>query len=187
MAKNTNEIKVNIGKATKAIEAEVEKHLRTFLEKVRTDADAEIRKGKAYASLEMLKSLRYQVTKEIGKIIGVVGTGANVPYAIYRHEGTKPHFPPIEPLQRWVLLKGLTSNREGTKGGVRLAAIRNTVIRGSGVKRRRAMDRWAESKGIALAIARKIARKGTTGLPFLRTALNLNRGFLMAEMAKMKV
>ncbi len=187
MAKGIDQIKLNLGKATKALEDEIDKKLRTFLEKVRTDADAEIRKGKAYATMEMLKNLRYTVTKEVGRMIGVVGVGANVPYAICRHEGTKPHFPPIEPLQKWVLLKGLTSNREGTKGGVRIKALRNTIKITGGPGRRKAMDRWAESRGIALAIARKIASKGTTGLPFLRTAFNLNKDFLMAEMAKIKI
>jgi len=175
MAKNTNEIRVNIGKATKAIELEVEKYLRQFLEKVRTDADANIRANKAHATGEMMKNLRYEVTREIGKIIGIVGVGSNVPYAIFRHEGTKPHFPPLELIEKWVIIKGLVK-----QGGKSTTAAK--------IHRSKNADAMMqEVRSIALAIARKIAAKGTTGLPFLRTALNLNRNYLMAQMAKVKI
>ncbi len=175
MSKEVDQIKINLEKAQKAIEAEVEKYLRLFLEKVRSDADANIRSNKAFATGEMMKNLRYEVTKEIGKIIGVVGVGANVPYAIFRHEDTKPHFPPLEPLEKWVIIKGLV--KQGGKSTTHAAIHRS----------KNADAIMSEVKSIALAIARKIAAKGTKGLPFLRTALNLNRNYLMNQMSKIKI
>ena len=175
MANNTNEIRANIETASEAVKAEIEKYLRKFLEKVRTDSVADIDRNKKYATGEMRKNIRYEVTREVGKIIGVVGVGGNVPYAIFAHEDTKPHFPPLEPIQKWVILKGLVK-----QGGKSTTAAK--------IHRSKNADAtMMEVKGIALAIARKIASKGTKGLPFLRTALNLNKDYLMAQMAQVKI
>ena len=61
-------------------------------------------------------------------VLGVVGSPLE--HAVYVELGTKPHFPPLEPLEDWVRVKfGLTDD--------------------------------AQVKGAALAIARKIAARGT--------------------------
>lgn len=174
MAKGIEEIKLNLGTAQKAVEDEIEKVVRRFMEKLRTDADSEIRKGRMIYTGETIKNLRYEVTRQAGKITGVMGVGANVKHAIFAHEPTKPHFPPIQPIQDWVIKKGLI--KQGGKATI-LKAIKGT---------KNADAKMKEARTIAFLIARKISRKGTKGLPFLRMALNLNREYLMAELAKIK-
>lgn len=138
--------------------------MRRILLKIHRDADRIIRDGKAIASAEMVKNLREQVYVEAGKIIGVVGVGANVPYGIFRHEGTRPHFPPIEPIKKWVIQKGLLRDSRGKPTTARRAT-------------REGDDRRAY--GIAYLIARKIFRRGTRGLPFLKLALQMNTDYII--------
>ena len=74
-------------------------------------------------------SLFSQETPIPGGVLGVVGSA--MPHIIFVELGTKPHFPPLQPLRDWVRMKfGVTEK---------------------------------ESYGIAFAIARKIAARGTTG------------------------
>lgn len=176
MSADLENIKVNLEKAEKAVEDEIEKVVRQWAEAVKTSADTTIRAGNAIATMQMLRNIRSNVTREVGKITGVVGVGSNVPYAIFRHENTKPHFPPIEPLTQWVIKKGLIKSKSGKS---RTAA--------SFKKGRNADSLTAEARGIAFLIARKIARQGTTGLPFLKIAMNLNRERLFASLAKIQV
>lgn len=82
---------------------------------------------------------------------GLVGT--TLAYAPAVELGTKPHFPPIEPLVDWARQK--------------LAL--------SGTEARRA----------AHAIARKIARKGTTGAFMFRDTFNENRAQVLDEFGRM--
>lgn len=173
--RQVDNIKVNIDKATKAMLAQVETALRSFLERMKADIDSDLRAKNVRASGELMKNIRSALLKETGKIIGVVGVGPNVPYGIYVHEGAKPHYPPVEPIQQWVILKGLV--KIGGKATTHAAIHR----------RKNADAIMSGVKSIAIAIVRKIGHKGTKAVPFLRTALNLNRNYLMAEMAKVKV
>lgn len=141
------------------VEAALERLLMQVTERIRRDAVLEIRNKKAVASGELMRNINAEVVREAGKIIGVVGVGGNVPYGIYRHEGTKPHFPPIEAIKKWVIIKGLVRD----KG-------RPVSVRGA----KKSVNLDAEAKSIAYLIARKISRKGTQGLPFLRIAFNQN-------------
>jgi hypothetical protein len=34
-----------------------------------------------------------------------VRVGANIKYAVFVHEGTRPHFPPAEPIKKWAYKK----------------------------------------------------------------------------------
>lgn len=69
--------------------------------------------------------------------LGVVGSP--LPHLVYVELGTRPHFPPIQPLQDWVRVKfGVPED---------------------------------QSYGIALAIARKIAQRGTLGVGMFHQAL----------------
>lgn len=64
--------------------------------------------------------LRDYVTAEYRPIQVVVKPGVN--YAIFVHEGTKPHFPPVTAVSKWALRRGInpwalavTMARKGTK------------------------------------------------------------------------
>lgn len=71
------------------------------------------------------------------------------PYASFVEWGAPPHFPPIAPIKKWVLLK---LRKKGSKG-----------------KSAKYTDSEAES--IAFLICRKIAEQGVEPFPFLRNAL----------------
>lgn len=74
-------------------------------------------------------------------VLGVVGT--SVAHAIPVEIGTRPHFPPVQPLEDWVMKK-------------------------LGVPER-------EAHGVAFAIARKIAQRGTLAVGMFHRAFNEKR------------
>ncbi len=79
-------------------------------------------------------------------VLGVVGTAQL--HVAYVELGTKPHFPPIEPLRDWVRVKfGLPDK---------------------------------DTYGPALAIARKIAARGTLGVGMFHRAFARNRAAVAA-------
>lgn len=165
----------NSEKLFDAVGNELERAMRLVCEKLVGDAKTIIRDNKAVARGEMMRNIGYEVTREAGKILGIVGAGANVPYSIFRHEGTKPHFPPIEAIQKWVVQKGLLKLKNKPTS---LRAMRKS-------KNANALE--SQSRSIAFLIARKIARKGTQGLPFLRMALNQNIDFIANTLSQVKL
>jgi len=151
----------------------LETFLRRVCEKIIHDAQDIIKTGQAFATGEMYKNLRYDVYRAAAQIIGVVGSGANVPYTIFRHQGTRPHFPPIEPIKNWVIKKGFLSDKKGH-------SIRSVAR----IKKSVSYD--AQATSIAYAIAKTIAKKGTKGLPFLTMALNQNVSWIASEVQKLQ-
>lgn len=176
MSADLENIKVNLEKAGKALEDEIEKVVSRWAQQVQGDAIIAIEQSNAIATNQLRSNVRFTVLREVGKIIGVVGTGSSVPYAIFRHQGTKPHFMKVQPLIDWVIKKGLVKTRTGKAR--KLSAFS---------KGRNADTYMREATSIAHAIKWKIARKGTTGVPFLKIAMNLNRERLFAAMAKISV
>jgi len=157
---------------------EIEKTLRQITLKIAGDATQIIVDENAVGyNRQLYRNIRQNVFREAGRIIGVVGVGANVPYGIFRHEGTRPHFPPIEPIQRWVIYKGLVKNNN------RVTTIK-AVLKNSKKGNKKVFD---ESRQIAFLIARKISQKGTKGLPFLKLALEQNREFIQQKLSEIKI
>lgn len=152
------------------VEAKIEQFVLQVLLKIEQDAKQIIIREKAYATNEMHKNIRHEIIKEAGRIIGVVGVGENVPYAIFRHEGTRPHFPPIEPIKRWVAVKGLLGKSAGY-------SVRTIGKRGGD----------SQLNSIAFLIARKISKTGTRGLPFLKMALDANLNFIASKLGAIQV
>ena len=179
-------IENNINAALRHVENEIEKAMRWFMEKLRTDADKIIRDNKAIATAEMVKNLRYNVAKEIGKITGVLGVGGNAPHAIFKHEDCKPHFPPVEAIQKWVLQKGIVKNMETGKS-TKMKAMYRGLFSGNKRARLAAADTLQTARDVAYLIARKIAKHGTKGLPFLKMALNQNKDYLIQRLAMIKI
>lgn len=81
--------------------------------------------------------------EEIGEssVIGMVSASIN--YAVPVELGTRPHFPPIEPLIDWVRVK-------------------------------LAITEEKEARGVAFAIARSIARRGTLGVGMFHRGFKYN-------------
>ena len=179
------DFKDNTEELTGKVNGELERAMRLVCEKLVGDAKTILRESGHVARGEVLRNIGYEVTNEAGKILGIVGVNANTKYAIFVHEDTKPHFPPVKAIQEWVLYKGLVkSNRKNTS----LKSLRNTIIRGRhGKGRDRAMDAYQQSKQIAFLIARKISKKGTKGVAFLRMALNQNIDYIANTLSNIKL
>lgn len=158
---------IDIDKFYNKVVAALEQYLHRMCMKILADADKIIRDNKAIASGELVRNLRETVYKEAGKIVGVAGTGKNVPYSIYRHEGTKPHFPPVEAIKSWVIKKGLVGGK----------ATQRSLSR-----TKKGLTQLDEAGRIAYLIARKIAKSGTTGLPFLKMALEQNKSYIISQL-----
>jgi hypothetical protein len=156
----------------KKVENAIERMIMQVCERIRADAVLQIRNGKAVATGELMRNINTDIVRQAGMIVGVVGVGGNVKYGIFRHQGTKPHFPPIEAIKKWVIIKGLVRDK-GRPVSVR------------GAKKSVSLD--AEAKSIAFLIARKIARKGTQGLPFLRIAFNQNVNWIYERLRNMQL
>lgn len=135
------------------VETEVEK----LAEKIGLILEREVKdvlkQNEKYATGDAYKSVRSKVTKLTRAYI--VKTFLGVNYGVFIHEDTKPHWPPLNKIQKWVRLKGL-AGRYSTKTHKRLG---------------KKMDQHQEDRQIAFLIARKIARKGTKGIKFFEIAL----------------
>lgn len=95
-----------------------------------------VRKG----MMSVLEAVRYEIaliapqgvsgnlardwTIRMGDASGVLGS--NVGYGLYVHEGTRPHWPPLEPLLDWVRLK--------LHGGIEMARALQRKIAAVGTK-----------------------------------------------------
>jgi len=166
----------NIDEFQRKVEAELERFLTKVLLKIQADSVRIIDENNANAWGEMRRNVTYEVYRETAKIVGAVGVRANVPYAIFRHEGTRPHFPPQLAIQQWVIRKGIfkINNKPFTPGKLRR------------IKKSQSDPFLKEISKIAFLIARKISKEGTKGLPFLRMALNQNRSWIESELSKLK-
>lgn len=91
----------------------------------------------------------------------------NVNYAVYVHEGTRPHFPPIEPIMRWVKNKGI-GQQFYIKSKRAIATKRKAVKTKSGLSENKYSS---EVRSVAYAIAKSISKKGTRGKKFFELAL----------------
>lgn len=159
------------------VEDEIERFIGKVVNRIAADAVTIIDRNDAKAWGEMRKNVTSEVYKEAAKIVGIAGVRSNVPYAIFRHEGTRPHWPPQVSIRAWVIRKGLVKlgKRSATLGKLQ-STKKNTLdpfIR--------------EANKISFLIARKISKKGTKGLPFLRMALNQNRSWIEGELSKLKL
>jgi HK97 gp10 family phage protein len=87
--------------------------------------------------------------------------GSEVEYAPYVEYGTRPHFPPIEAIKRWVHLKLK----------VKLDKIERKVTGNKWAKKLKKIARLdAKEEGVAWAIAKNIAKNGTRAQPYVRPA-----------------
>ncbi len=91
-------------------------------------------------------------------------------YAKYLHEGIKPHMPPIEPIKKWVAVKGIHKN--SFKSAWQKAKQSNKGIsRKNQIKKDDLEDRLITN--IAWAIAINMKKKGKKPVPFLKLAVKM--------------
>jgi hypothetical protein len=115
---------------------------------------------------DLIKSVTHEVKQVLTRWTGTVGP--NIRYALWVHEGTKPHWAPIKPLVEWVRKKGIVG-RYNTKTRKRLGGKAKTA---------------SEDMSAARAIQRSIAKRGTRGKPFLRIVARRETPRAANEIAK---
>jgi len=169
------------------VEDQIEVFLRRVLLKMKNTAEDILstagQNGKKFATNsthELRKNLREDVYREAGKIIGVLGVGANVPYAIYVHEDCKPHFPPLRPIRLWIMQKGFLKYG-GDKVNKGFLRKKFNYKRDRLAHREEGKEAHSLVNSVAYAIAKKISIHGTKGLPFLRMALNQNVDWVASQ------
>lgn len=137
-----------VDKVEKAIE-KAAKRIALILERSTVEA---IDQNNMNASGDLRKSIASD-TERIAEGY-LIRCFAGVNYSVFAHEGTRPHFPPIAPIIKWVEQKGIAGQY----------SVKSHRL----LKNKQSMN---EIKSVAWAIARSIAKKGTPGLKFFEIAL----------------
>jgi len=123
-----------------------------------------LRKNDKLATGDAMKSTDYKVYKLTKAYMIKCFLGVN--YAQFIYDDTKPHWPPINKIAKWVRTKQL-SGRYSIKTRKRLG---------------NKMTQYDEDRQIAFLIARKIARKGTKGIKFFNIALQQAEPRIISEL-----
>lgn len=106
----------------------------------------------------------------------------DAPYASSIEHGTRPFFPPLQPIEDWVIRKGLAGKKPKTR-------MRKSEREGGGLGTLNYLERKAtaasqfntEVKSIAYAIALKISKEGIEPRHFFKKAMEMAPKFLRAE------
>lgn len=156
---------------TDAIKKEINGKISRLLEKIlliieRNVAEA-LDTAKKNVSGDLKKSLSHEQIVYANKVVGRVSTG--VYYSVFVHEGTRPHWVPIDPLLRWVEKKGIVG-RYSIKTHKRVGG-KATIA--------------DENMAAAKAIQRKIAAKGTAAFKFFDIGLQASLPRIEAEIKAM--
>ena len=149
----------------------IERFIYRVCIKISDDARRIVQQEKKVATGQLKDNIDYEVQITAQKIMAKIGVNANTPHGIFVHEGTKPHFPPVDAIKKWVIQKGLV--RKGSKPTTFRSA------KGTNLEK--------VAQGIAFVIARSIAKRGTKALPFLKIALAQNTGFIQNEINKLNL
>lgn len=145
---------------------EVEKLVETTGLILERETKEVLAKEGKHATGDAIKSVRSEARKLSWGY--VIRTFLGVNYGVFIYEDTKPHWPPLNKIQKWVRLKKL-AGRYSVKTKKRLGGK---------------LTQHAEDRQIAWLIARKIARKGTKGIKFFDIALKQAMPMIKKELAK---
>lgn len=146
------------GRLDDKIYAPLHRAMNDAVKQLEAKAKDNITANNSLASGQLRQGITSEVTITPREITGVVraqAQGANgYNYAPAVEYGTRPHWPPLEPLVEWVRLKHLAGSYS-VKSHRRLGG---------------AVRRLDEDTQLARAIQRKIARRGTKARPFMEPA-----------------
>lgn len=140
------------------------KRIALILERETKDV---LSKNDKVATADLYKSIRSKVTRLSRAYIIKVFAGVN--YAQFVYDDTKPHFPPVNKIAKWVRIKGL-AGKYSIKTKRRLGGKQS---------------KYDEDTALAWLIARKIARKGTKGLKFFDLALKQGVPIIQKEVLRL--
>lgn len=164
-------------KAGQDVDAQLEVFMERVCQKIQGEAIKTLYDNDIVGHTKQLSSnIRYEITRQAGIIMGVVGTGENVPYAWNRHEGRPPgKMPPHEPILKWVIYKGLVKESSGKV---------STLDR---LKKRKKDPALAQAEAITWGIRKKIAAEGYEGYKFMEIALAQSVDFVASEINNLKL
>lgn len=169
----------------------VHEHNQALEKRLRQAIIRAARQGKSYivrftlpiAFRELERSLRVESRGGSVRIV------ADAPHAAPVETGSRPHWPPLEPLVRWVKLRGMQGHEGAARGQRRRWRGTTTAEHAQAIAG--VMDAFAELRGgandvddptiIARAIQRAIAARGTKPHWYMRRALPEIRRFLDVE------
>ncbi len=83
--------------------AEVEQELWLIGKEIEALAVQYLDENNINYNADLRNSITSEVQKELNKI--ELRVGPNVKHAIFVHEGTRPHWPPRQPIRKWVVRK----------------------------------------------------------------------------------
>lgn len=153
----------NAAEVAGGIEAYEAKFFRTMrttvkdhVEKIASRAIDIIKARDTIAGGDLVKSITSAVKIASDEILGVAGS--NLPYALFAHEGTRPHWPPVRAMEDWV--------KQKIRRGKMSLGPKDTI------------------KGLAYMVGRKISRRGTKGSKFLAIAARLQTPAMIADVGK---
>lgn len=88
-------------------------------------------------------------------------TSKDMKYPRYLHEGIEPHMPPIAPIKKWILKKGIIKNE-----------LEEAWQKS---KKKRTFNNYIDNKltSVAWAIAMNMKKKGKKPVPFLELAIKM--------------
>lgn len=156
-------------------EIDIKNKIESLAEEIGRDLVAEVQSTIQEKKLVMDSSLLNSISSDIEDrstketVSYLVKVFGNVNYGVFVHEGTRPHFPPIEPILHWVKQKGIGQE-------IKYKASGKGTLKGSAykqVKTKNGLTERAYSKevrSVAYAIAKSISRKGTRGVKFFEIA-----------------
>jgi len=123
------------------------------MNKIVADTVAYIDKHDLISQGDLRSSITSEVDRRIDEIVGEVGT--NQKHAIFVHEGTAPHWPPVQAMEEWV-------TQQVRRGTLDTDDIRST----------------------AFLVGRAISKRGTKANPFFTVSLRLNRNVIINQVAR---
>ncbi len=133
------------------------------------------------ATGDLRKSIASEITRNVDEITARIFSG--VQYAIFAHEGTRPHMPPIYPIMRWVERKQIGATYTGRLSKKGMKTITGKVASGNTVSR----EFSANTRSIAYAIAHGIRKHGTRGVKFFELGLKAAEGLIQTELDNFNV
>jgi len=149
MIKLDYELKLNFN-ADKHIKKPVDNTLNRISNLIRNEAENYIRENDIIDTEYLADHIVANNSQELRKIIS-----AQTFYAVFVEKGTKPHYPPIEPIYNWVW-------RKKDKFGI-VPKTKRTGKNG--------ITYYKEIMDVAWKVVKKIGESGTDPKPFLSTAL----------------
>lgn len=169
--KGFKEVMDDIGALPKVVTAvskrameEATSHIKSAVKNKITDEDINV-----HGAYGLLGSVHSTASSSRGKVY--VGKE----YGIYVEKGTRPHWPPTEPILEWVRKKG--ANRMG------FTHLYGTRKSGATYPKR-SMGANAEFSSLAYLVRRKISRVGTKPHPFFYPTVEENMDFVKQVFSK---